>query len=68
MLCTNSERAPEFHSCAPEATPEQLREGEHYAFAKENAEFNGFTEPMIAFDADDPAARQLESLATYVRG
>jgi hypothetical protein len=60
VLCTNSEGAPE-------VTPEQLRQGEHYVLAKENAEFNGFTEPMIAFDAEDPAAKQLESLAGYVR-
>ena len=68
VLCTNSEGAPEFHSCAPAVTPEQHRQREHYVLAKENAEFNGLTEPMIAFDADDPAAKQLESLASYVRG
>ena len=67
VLCTNSSGAPEFHSCAPEVTADQLRAGEHYALAKENAESNGFIEPMIAFDAEDPAAKQLENLAGYVR-
>ena len=67
VLCTNSSGAPEFHSCTPEVTADQLRAGEHYALAKENAESNGFIEPMIAFDAEDPAAKQLESLAGYVR-
>jgi hypothetical protein len=67
VLCTNSEGAPEFHSCAPEVTEEQLEAGEHYTLARENAEFNGYREPMIAFDANDPAAKQLESLADYVR-
>ena len=67
VLCTNANGAAEFHSCTPEVTADQLRAGEHYALAKENARFNGFTEPMIAFDAEDPAAKQLESLAGYVR-
>ena len=67
VLCTNANGAAEFHSCTPEVTADQLRAGEHYALAKENAGFNGFTEPMIAFDAEDPAAKQLESLAGYVR-
>ena len=67
VLCTNSSGAPEFHSCTPEVTADQLRAGEHYALAKENAESNGFIEPMIAFDAEDPAAKQLENLAGYVR-
>lgn len=67
VLCTNANGAAEFHSCAPEVTADQLRAGEHYALAKENAGANGFIEPMIAFDAEDPAAKQLESLAGYVR-
>lgn len=64
VLCTNSEGALEFHTCAPECTEEQISSGGHYDMAKENAAFNGFGEPMIAFDANDPAARQLgETLA-----
>jgi len=61
VLCINSEGAPEFHSCSPECTQKQVDEGQHYDLAKENASFNGFVEPMIAFDATDPAAKDLSA-------
>ncbi len=59
VLCTNSEGAPEFHTCSPEVTHQQMIEGEHYVLAMGNAENNGYTGPMIAFDKTDPAAKQL---------
>lgn len=66
VLCQNSEGAPEFHSCDPAVTEEQRAAGEHYDLAKENAGFNGYSEPMIAFDATDPAAKQLAMLTTWL--
>ena len=67
VLCTNAEGAPEFHSCTPEVTQEQYDNGEHYDLAKENAEDNGYEEPMVAFDENDPAAKQLLKLADWVK-
>lgn len=66
VLCTNSEGAPEFHTCSPECSAKQVQNGEHYDLAKENAQFNGYTEPMIAFDATDPAARQLGEILAWI--
>ncbi|ABM97002.1 hypothetical protein [Methylibium petroleiphilum] len=66
VLCRNSEGAPEFHTCAPECTEDQVENGEHYELAKENAGFNGYEEPMIAFDANDPAARQLGEVLAWL--
>lgn len=68
VLCTNSEGAPEFYTCAPEVTQAQIDNGEHYDLAKENAEHNGYTGPMLAFDVSDPAAKQFESLLSWVSG
>lgn len=62
ILCRNAEGAPEFHACSPEVTQEQIDDGDHYDLAKENAAFNGYSEPMLAFDATDPAAKGLEKL------
>jgi len=66
VLCTNSNGAPEFHTCCPEVTQEQYDNGEHYELAKQNAEFNGYERPMIAFDAKDPAAKQLGAMLTWL--
>ncbi|CAB5514305.1 hypothetical protein LMG26857_03364 [Achromobacter anxifer] len=66
VLCRNSEGVPEFHSCDPEVTDAQRAAGEHYELAKENAGFNGYSEPMIAFDATDPAAKQLTELHNWL--
>ena len=59
VLCSNSEGAPEIHTCSVQMTPEQIAEGLHYDVAKENADLNGYEEPMIAFDEQDPAARMI---------
>jgi hypothetical protein len=61
----NSEGAPEFHTCSPEVTQDQLDAGRHYYLAKENAADNGYSEPMIAFDATDPAARQMGDIMVW---
>lgn len=66
VLCTNSAGAPEFHTCSPEVTHQQMLDGVHYELAKENAGFNGFEPPMIAFDALDPAARQLGEILIWI--
>lgn len=66
VLCTNSEGAPEFHTCTPEVTQEQYDNGEHYDLAKENAEDNGYEGPMIAFDANDAAARQMGDILAWI--
>lgn len=66
VLCSNSNGEQEFHTCAPEVTKEQYDNGEHYDLAKQNAEDNGYEGPMIAFDASDPAARQLGSILTWL--
>lgn len=67
VLCTNANGAPEFHSCTPAVTQEQYDNGDHYDLAKENAEDNGYQEPMIAFDTSDQAAKQLQELADWVK-
>lgn len=67
VLCTDASGAPEFHTCAPECTPEQVESGEHYELAKENAEMNGFEGPMLAFDSRDPAADGLTKIAAWLR-
>lgn len=66
VLCINSEGAPEFHTCTPAVTQEQLEQGLHYELAKENAADNGYEEPMMAFDENDPAARQLGDVLTWI--
>lgn len=67
VLCINANGVPEFHTCTPEVTPEQVANGEHYDLAKENASFNGYENPMIAFDAKDQAARQLGEVQAWVQ-
>lgn len=67
VLCSNSSGELELHTCAPEATSAQIADGDHYDFAKQNAEFNSFEGPMIAFDGTDPAARQLIEVASWLR-
>lgn len=66
VLCINSEGAPEFHTCTPAVTQEQMAQGEHYALAKENAADNGYEEPMIAFDENDTAAKQLGDMLIWL--
>lgn len=66
VLCTNSNGSPEFYTCTPEVTDEQLENGDHYDLAKESAENNGYEAPMIAFDAADEAAKQLGGILAWL--
>ena len=66
VLCTNAEGAPEFDTCALQVTQAQYDNGEHYDLAKEYAEDNGYEGPMIAFDANDAAARQLGDVLAWI--
>lgn len=68
VLCSNAEGMPEFHTCTPEVTQAQIDEGEHYQLAIDNAEDNGYEGPLIAFDATDPAAKQLGEVFAWLQG
>ncbi len=68
VLCFNSLGEPELHSCAVEVTEQERRDGVHYDMAKENAMFNAYENPMIAFDGSDPAATHgVDTLAWLTR-
>ena len=49
----------EFYGATVDVTQEQYDEGEHYELAKELAREQSFEEPMMAFDENDVAAKQL---------
>lgn len=66
VLCHNSEGSPEFHHCSVEVTQQEMANGAHYDRAKESASEHGYEAPMIAFDATDPAAKQLEAVASWL--
>ncbi|MBK3779874.1 hypothetical protein G3A43_06375 [Paraburkholderia aspalathi] len=66
VLCTNANGEPEFHSCTPEVTQQQIDDGVHYDLAKENAGYNGYSEPMMAFDAKDQAAKDLSQILGWL--
>lgn len=66
VLATDSNGSPAFHTCQVEVTEAQYEQGEHYDLAKENASFNGYEEPMIAFDERDPAARQMGEIHVWL--
>lgn len=59
VVCVNANGEPDIHTCSPEVTEEQIDNGHHYDLAKQNAVFNGYREPMIAFDLKDDAAQKL---------
>jgi len=66
VLATNSEGGPEFHTCLLDVAQHQIDAGEHYELAKENAEYNGYEHPMIAFDHLDPAAQQFGDILVWL--
>lgn len=66
VVAIGSDGAPGIHTCAPQVTAEQVANGDHYDLAKENAEDNGYEGPMVAIDANDPAARQLVDSAVWL--
>lgn len=61
VVCMDSNGAPTMYTCAPECTPEEVADGDHLRKARENAAEDFYEEPMIAFDATDPAALQIMS-------
>lgn len=67
VLAVNNDGQRDFHSCAPMVTPAERKDGLHYTRAIENAEYNGYQWPMIAFDETDPAFEQMASLANWIR-
>lgn len=66
VIAVSSDGAPGIHTCSPQVTVEQIENGDHYDLAKENAEYNGFEQPMVAIDAQDNAARQLVESAAWL--
>lgn len=66
VLCINSDGSPELHSCEVQVSSQQRDDGEHYELAKQNAGFNGYVKPMIAFDVSDEASRQLPGIAHWL--
>jgi hypothetical protein len=66
VLCTNSEGSPEFHWVSLDVTQTQYDNGDHYEIAKAAAESEGYEGPMIAFDENDAAARQVGDLLTWL--
>ena len=67
VLCRNAEGEPEFHSCTPEVTHQEMIDGVHYDKAIENAQDNGYEGPFQAFDMTDRAAKQLRGLADWAQ-
>lgn len=60
VLCTNSEGSPEFCTHEVQCTKKQYDDGDHYDIAKNAAAKEGYETPMVAFDENDAAARQLD--------
>jgi len=65
-LAINSQGEPEFFSCAPSVSHQEMIDGKHYDLAKECAADQGFEEPMIAFDKTDSAARGLAPMHSWL--
>lgn len=69
VLCTNAEGSPEFSTREIQCTQAQYDNGDHYDMAKEAAEDDGYESPMMAFDENDSAARQLnDTLVEFLHG
>lgn len=66
VLANNSNGEPEFFSCAPAVSHQEMIDGKHYELAKECASDNGFNGPMIAFDKTDAAARGLGEMLAWL--
>lgn len=67
VLSINASGEREFHSCSVSVTEAQYENGDHYRLAEENAEYNGYT-PVLSFDPNDRAARQLRDLDDWIGG
>jgi len=68
VLGTNAQGEPEFHSSELEAGKDAIENGDHYDMAIQNAEYNSFNGPFVAFDENDQAAKQLPELAEWMSG
>lgn len=65
VVCRNKDGRTELHTCAPEVTPSELTEGLHYKLAMEIAQGHAL-DPVIAFDATDPAAKGMGDAALWL--
>lgn len=68
VLATNPEGSPAFFHVTVLINDEQYSNGVHYDTAKACAEINDYEEPMIAFDENDTAARQLACVHAFMTG
>lgn len=66
VLCTNSDGFPEFYPSTVQASPAQIAHGVHHGLAKDDARAQGYAEPMIGFDATDPASGQLGEMLAWI--
>lgn len=65
VLAVNAAGEPEFFRCQPEVSCGDLIDGSHYDAAKRLAAEAGFSKPMIAFDMNDAAAKQLPGAVSF---
>lgn len=65
VLCANASGEPEFFIADVSATKEQCSKGEHLLIAEREAASDGY-EVVGSFDANDPAARQLQNMAAMI--
>lgn len=67
VACINAEGAPDFHTCQVEVSEQQQKDGEHYLMAYENAKWNGFVDPMVAYDEGDLSPGKLAGMESWIR-
>lgn len=66
VACIDASGKPELHSCEVTVTKEEYDQGKHYDMAVENAEFNSYEGPMIAFDPVDLGkGKKLQDLSDW---
>ena len=65
VLARNCEGAPEFFTTDVSVTQDEYDDGVAYEAAKAEAEAAGH-EPKFAFDANDPAAKQLHEVSAWM--
>jgi hypothetical protein len=54
VVAANGFDGPDFYFCKVECSQAQYNDGEHYDAAKRAARGNGYDDPMVAFDENDP--------------
>jgi hypothetical protein len=71
VVAANGFDGPDFYFCKVDCSQQQYDNGEHYDIAKSAAKDNGYDEPMVPFDRNDPPGRSFfdlfewESATTY---